>query len=33
MKSNPKKFWNMLKQRNDDDLGIPLQKFAEFNKT
>jgi hypothetical protein len=22
----------MLKQRNDDDISIPLQKFAEFNK-
>jgi hypothetical protein len=32
MKANPQKFWNMLKQRSNDDLGILTQQFAEFNK-
>jgi hypothetical protein len=32
MKANPRKFWSMLKQGSNDDLGIPTQQFAEFNK-
>jgi hypothetical protein len=32
MKANPRKFWSMLKQGSNDDLGIPTQQFADFNK-
>jgi hypothetical protein len=32
LKSNPRKFWNMLKQRTDDNLGIPARQFTDFNK-
>jgi hypothetical protein len=32
LKTHPQKFWNMLKQNSNDDKGIPLHRFADFNK-
>ena len=33
MKYQPKKFWNMLKQKNTEDIAIKIEDFTYYNKT
>jgi hypothetical protein len=32
LKYQPKKFWNMLKQKTTEDIEIPLEEFTTYNK-